>query len=280
MECTCDIENDCISTLLEHFSIYTIMVNNRPADFQLSKLTIDPVEVNIGKTVTISVIVTNVGDITGNYEVTLEVNDDIKETKEDTLAGGDEVTVSFGMTSDTAGEYTVNIGGLLGTFNVRTPEVPPVPTPAPEAAPAPANFTISGLSIIPGEASTSEPVAISAVVTNIGGSVGSYTVVLKIDGIEAARREVTLGAGMSETISYTTAKDTEGSYTVDINGAAGQFTIIAPTPTLPLPVAALPVQPPTSWWLIGGIIAGGIIVAAGVLVYFFVWRKRGAPQPS
>ncbi|MFC2056451.1 WD40/YVTN/BNR-like repeat-containing protein [Chloroflexota bacterium] len=50
----------------------------------------------------------------------------------------------------------------------------------------------------------------------------------------------------------------------------------APTPT---PVEPLPVQPPTNWWLIGGIIAAGCVVA-GLLGYFFVWQKHGATRPS
>jgi hypothetical protein len=35
----------------------------------------------------------------------------------------------------------------------------------------------------------------------------------------------------------------------------------------------------TNWPLIGGIIAGGVIVV-GLLVYSFVWRKRGKPKQS
>jgi len=44
-----------------------------------------------------------------------------------------------------------------------------------------------------------------------------------------------------------------------------------PVPVVPAPPAP-PVAPP-NWGLIGGIIAGCIVV--GLLVYFFVWRKRG-----
>jgi len=156
---------------------------------------------------------------------------------------------------------------------------PPSPPPAPARVPAPASFTVSDLSVTPNEVKPAEQVAISAVVTNTGGREGSYTVVLKINGVEEARKEVTLRAGKSETVTFTTTKDTEGSYTVDIDGTVGQFTVIVPPPT-PTPTEALPVQPPTNWWLIGGIIAGCVVVVAGLLVYFFVWRKRGAPQPS
>jgi H+/gluconate symporter-like permease len=74
--------------------------------------------------------------------------------------------------------------------------------------------------------------------------------------------------------------NTEGSYTIDIDGRGGEFTVVVPTPPTPAPVGALPVQPPTNWWLIGGIVAGCVVIAAGLLVYFLVWRKRGESPPS
>ncbi len=165
---------------------------------------------------------------------------------------------------------------MLGKCEVKAPPAPA----APAVAPAPPSFAISDLSVAPSEVKLADQVTISVVVTNAGGSGGSYTVVLQINGAEEARKEVTLGAGKSETVTFIISKDTEGSYTVNIDGNLGQFTVIVSPPPTPTPTEALPVQPPTNWWLIGGIIAGCIVVAAGLLVYFFVWRKRGAARPS
>jgi hypothetical protein len=93
-----------------------------------------------------------------------------------------------------------------------------------------------------------------------------------VNGAEQARKEVTLGAGKSETVTFTVAKDTEGSYTININGNSGQFTVIVPSPPTPALAEALPIQPSTNWRLIGGII-GGCVVAVGLLLYLFRWRK-------
>lgn len=160
-----------------------------------------------------------------------------------------------------------------------TPKPTPTPTPALMPTPTPANFAISGLSVTPGEVRPSEEVTITAVVANTGGSDGSYTIVLKIKGVAEGTREVTIGAGKSETVSFTLARDTEGIFAVDINGKTGQFTVVIPQPTTPAAVEALPIETPTNWGLIGGIIAGGVIVV-GLLVYFFVWRKRVKPKQS
>ena len=45
-----------------------------PADIQLSNLVISPAEVQVGQPVAISVDATNIGQIAGSYEVTLEVS--------------------------------------------------------------------------------------------------------------------------------------------------------------------------------------------------------------
>ena len=256
--------------------LITIMADIHPAEFKLSELTITPIEVSIGEDVTISVIVINSGDLIGSYKAILKINDVVKETREITLAGSDNVTVSFSVTPDAAGKYVVNVNSLLRTFEIKTPEVPPVPLPAPAVVPVPASFVISDLSVTPSEVKPAQEVTISAVVTNTGGSEGSYTVVLKINGAEEAKKEVTVGAGKSETVAFTIARDTEGSYSVNIDGKGGQFTVIAPPPTA-IPVEVLPVHPPTSWWLIGGIIAGGVVIV-GLLVYFLVWRKAHLQQ--
>ncbi len=155
----------------------------------------------------------------------------------------------------------------------------PLPPPVPAVIPAPASFAISNLSVTPSEVKPAEQVTISVVITNTGGSEGSYTVILKVNDAEEARKEVTLGTGKSKTVIFTIAKDTERSYSVDVNGEVGWFTVIVPPPPITTPTEVLPVQPPTNWWLIGGIIAGCVVVI-GLLVYFFVWRKRGASQPS
>jgi len=68
--------------------------------------------------------------------------------------------------------------------------------------------------------------------------------------------------------TFNISKDVAGTYNVNINGISGKFMIKVP-----------PVAPAISWGLIGGIIAAAVVII-GLLVYFFVWRKRGEPRPS
>ncbi len=116
-----------------------------PATFTLDSLSISPEEIHTGENVTISVRVTNTGEQTGSYEVTLRIDDTVVATGEVTLDGGASQTVTFATFRDVAGTYSVSVDGLSGTFTIEeTPspiaiekeEAPPVPSPtAPTSKP-------------------------------------------------------------------------------------------------------------------------------------------------
>jgi len=104
--------------------------------FICDTLSISPSEVNIGETVTISVMVTNTGDVGGSCEVTLKINDVIEATKEVTLDAGASREVTFTTVKNVAGSYLVEVKGLKGSFTVAEKAAPPIPSP-PAPAPAP-----------------------------------------------------------------------------------------------------------------------------------------------
>ena len=61
--------------------ISTVVIVGKPAAFVASDLSITPARVGIGKEVTISALVTNTGDLSGSYKVTLKVDNVIIATK-------------------------------------------------------------------------------------------------------------------------------------------------------------------------------------------------------
>ncbi|MBA7712597.1 hypothetical protein ES703_121579 [subsurface metagenome] len=161
--------------------------------------------------------------------------------------------------------------------------------------PKPAAFALSSLVISPAEVAPGEKVNISVSLANTGGLEGSYTVVLKINGVKEAEQKVTIAAGTSKTVTFIAAKEEAGSYSVTVDGMSGSFVVVAPpviapppviivppppppTPPAPLPPAPLPPAPappvpaPLNWPLIGGLIAAAVVV--GLLIYFLVVRRR------
>ena len=78
-----------------------------------------------------------------------------------------------------------------------------------------------------------------------------------------ATKDVTLDGGASQMVTFTTSKDVAGTYKVKADGLSGTFTVKAP----PVPVPPKPIN----WWLIGGIIAGVIVI--GTVVFLVVRRN-------
>ena len=122
------------------------------------------------------------------------------------------------------------------------------------------------------EISIGETVTISIQVSNTGEEEGSYAVTLKINEIAEETKEITLAGGASETVTFTTSGNKAGSYSVDVDGLTGSFTVkeVVEEPPPPAPPE---VKPEFNWPVLGGIIGGVVVVA---LIVFFVVRRRRA----
>jgi len=141
----------------------------------------------------------------------------------------------------------------------------------------PAVFSVSNISVMPVEVGPGEIVTVSLTVANTGGTIGSYTVVLKLNGVKEAEKSVTVAAGGSQTVTFFVSIKETGSYTVNVDGLSASLTVVAPKPPTP-PVEEeeeVPEVPakPINWPLVGGLIAGAVVVVA-VLVYFLWVRPR------
>jgi len=135
------------------------------------------------------------------------------------------------------------------------------------------NFSSSDLSISPTDVSSGEMVTIGVTVNNTGSCLGSYTLTLKIDGVVEETSELTLGPGASESVGFTVSRDEAGTYSVDVDGLSGSFTVAAPDTYQPA-APAEEGEPSTNWPLIGGIIAAAVVIIG--LTILFVFRRRAS----
>lgn len=190
-----------------------------PARFEVSNLLITPSEVNAGETVSVRVTVSNVGEETGDYTVTLWINDVVEDTRTITLDGGKSVEVTFTATEADPGTYNVKVDGLTVTFVVKVPLKP-------------AEFELSSLSVTPAEVQTGESVTVSVRVSNVGEQTGGYNVTLRINDIVEDYEAVTLDGGESTTVSFSLTKDA-GEYSVKVDGLTGSFKVVSPPAPFP-----------------------------------------------
>jgi len=186
------------------------------------------------------------------------------------LAYYDEVAGEWVELPSTVDPLNHTITASVSHFTTFAIIAPPAPPP-----PAPAAFSVTNLSVKPLEVQPEETVTITVSVANTGGSEGSYSVVLTINGVKEAEESVTVAAGGSQDVSFTLSKEDAGSYSVAVDGLSASFTVVAPVAVAPTPPEeeATPTLAPEeelNWPMIGGII-GAVVV---ILVIVFVARRR------
>lgn len=135
---TVDAAGEKVTAMLDHLSLYTVMLLPSPAHFEMSDLSITPAEVEAGGEVTVSVSIANTGELSGDYDVVLSVNGVPLETRNVTIAGGDRLDVTFTVSRDSAGTYTIDVNGVTGELTFLAPPEPePTQEPGPETVSTP-----------------------------------------------------------------------------------------------------------------------------------------------
>jgi hypothetical protein len=110
---------------------------------------------------------------------------------------------------------------ILGTLLVTTLLVLGACAPAP----APAEFEVISLVIKPTEAVAGETVSITAVVENIGGSEGTYALMLTVDGVTVETKEVAITPGSSKVVNFSLVKDASGTYEIGVGELSSSLTV-------------------------------------------------------
>ncbi|MFC1995622.1 IPT/TIG domain-containing protein, partial [Chloroflexota bacterium] len=135
-ECICDPGSNCITASVYHFTDFAIIApvplpspQPVPAELSLSNLTVEPTETEPGQMVTITMSIANTGGTQGSYTVSLKINDIIEDEKRVTVSAGGSKLVSFSISRQEAGSYSVTVDGLDSGFTVKAPKpsLPPAP---------------------------------------------------------------------------------------------------------------------------------------------------------
>ena len=143
-------------------------------------------------------------------------------------------TIEFYVNGAKASETYQFQSSAITELNLTIASAPP---------PLPASFVVADLTVSPAQVESGETVTIEAEVTNSGGSAGDYTATLKINDAIVDSISLTLDPGEDQIVSFSIAKETAGTYTVQLAGLEGTFIITEPTE--PVPPEA-PATPPTS----------------------------------
>jgi len=107
--------------VVSHFSLFAVLAKTAepaPAKFEVSNLTVEPFQVQIGQEVTISLNVANTGEKSGDYSLELKLDGAVESSIQVTVAAGASQIVNFTIDGDTAGKHQVEVAGLMSEFEV------------------------------------------------------------------------------------------------------------------------------------------------------------------
>lgn len=191
------------------------------AEFEVSSLLLTPSEVIAGQTVTVSADVKNVGKVDGSYTTILSVDGTTVERTDITVSTGATKTVSFTYSTDVTGTHSLKLDGLSATLTVLKPP----------------KFEISSLEIKPTEVVAGETVTVKADVKNTGEAEGSHTISLTVDGKVIETKDVTLGSGVAETVSFIYSSDIVGTHSLGLDGLTTTLNVLEPKASGPAEVS-------------------------------------------
>lgn len=189
-----------------------------PATLKLSNLQINPARCKISDNVTITADIANSGELAGRYIAELKINGNMTQTSIIDVPAGSVSSVTFKMSPNSPGNYSVTIGDQASNLEV--------------ISPIPATFKLSNLQINPVACFTTDNVVITADIANTGELQGKYTAGLKINGVTVQIYEtLVMLPGMSSFVVFKIPASSAGIYTVSIGDLTGQFTVTqAPIP--------------------------------------------------
>ena len=228
-----------IAELTEQFRVL------RPAQIELSALSVDPAQVRTGERVAVAVEVTNSGEVGKTYEALLFVDGDQVDAAKVRVAPGATETVDFSIQGTEAGDFDVGIGNAEGRFKVLSPAI----------------FVFTDLEVSPVSVEVGQTASVRVFVTNEGEVDDTRVVPLNASGLTVESAQVSLGAGATRQLDFEFTPSQDGSYVLEIGGQSATLEVLVPEEdgsTTTLVIAFL---------LVLAILAGGSMV---------VWRFRGS----
>ena len=158
----------------------------KPAEFQVTDLTVNPSSVLADEVVEISVKITNVGEATGSYTVNLKIDGATRDTRDVTLAGQANEVVEFEVSETSSGTRTVEVGSRSGSFTVES------------LAPASPDTKLHGMVVNPYEVWGGETVNVRAKADNLANEPSTLQVRLLVGGVVEATKTFSLDAGATD----------------------------------------------------------------------------------
>jgi archaellum component FlaG (FlaF/FlaG flagellin family) len=254
-----DIQIEALSSQTVQFSFvpplegtYQVKVNNLTGVFiadpiagsataSLSDLDISPAVAGLGETVNIRAWIKNTGENKAIYKVDLKINGEVIDSKSVTVPGKGQEEVHFTTMQKVPGTYSVSVGNLSGTFEVKQPATAPL-------------FNLTDLNLSAAQTTPGHPVEISVFITNLGTTGNTFKLELKANKAVVDTQEITLEGKAGQRVVFSYTPEERGEVLIEINNLSTTLAVIAST---------------SLWWLLLLIIG----LAAATLTVLIVLKR-------
>jgi hypothetical protein len=89
-----------------------------PADIKVLNVLSQPSAAMVGQPVQITANILNRGDLPGNFNAVLKINDDIEASRQIMVPGNEAVPLEFTVYKENPGNYTIDMNGKIAYFSV------------------------------------------------------------------------------------------------------------------------------------------------------------------
>ena len=258
-ECESDPDNPlefiCTAKTNKGFSEFSLLaLVDAPANFRASNLVAEPLAVEPGEGVKVSVDIANEGSQSGSFSAFLKLKGpedaDFKpeQVNEITLAPGDTGQVSFFLVKDVQGRYQIDVEGQRGAFDVaRKLEAVNLRFSQLRLSVSPENDTrLRGLGLTPPtQVTPGTPVDITMLVSNAGDDDGRTELAVKINGAVAQIQSYAIPGRGDVDVTFIFTPPADGTYVIeliDLDEVVPPLTetVTAITPAAPARIIASP----------------------------------------
>jgi PKD repeat protein len=136
LEITCELGVEDTETKDAYIEVTAEEEEAGPPRFAVTNINVVPNQVLPGQQVDVSVNVSNIGESRGSYNVNLNINGVLEQSKSVTLQPRSSQNLTFQVVKNGAGTYMVSVEGMQGLFYVMAPYVVPAPVYETEGPPS------------------------------------------------------------------------------------------------------------------------------------------------
>ncbi len=266
--------NVLFSLPLPGFSTWSISGSTEAPEihFTVDSMTVYPAKITAGETASVTVNLKNVKNQSGEYFLSLWVNDQVHETKRVVIAPNYTVAIRFDIKPTNAGKYSLRVDSFKGDLTVDAAPVVPTPVAMPVIVTVAATPTATPTAIPVPPTATPIPTAVPAPVYVPPVIIVPTVAPTAIPTATPVPAVIPVAVPVVPTVAPTPK-------VIEIKPTAVpavEPTVVPPTVTpIPSPTPEVKETPSGSnMFLIAGIVLVVLLVVAGLAIYKFVLAKN------